>query len=411
MSELGQNGYLSQISQINSNVSAFRGLKQQAEAEQQSLNIQAKQENDMDDLRKIGSGFSEKAFKEVIGKYGGKLYSAGFGKKGSLSEFDDELGKKLGWTEAEGKDSFLKLVANKLGVDTRPMGAISDITKNLSKGSDLIKSIGSDAVDRVSAESSRITSQIGEKASNLIDKASGEASNLSDGIAKNALFSNNIKGVAQDALSNKIKGVAQEGVEMVDMAPRPPRQITPIEELVGETPPPIQQAPKVDVAGNLSKQTQMGQPDPEDLNKALDDNVSPEEFQAHLDNKYNFSGEGQEAEEGISTAVTDTADAVGAEASGAVEELVGGALEATGVLAPLGLLFQALGVGSDIYAGYETGRGVVDAFENDVLGHQTFTAPQVKMPTAPKTLLSQHLLVTPTSDTLHQQGTSFSTGW
>jgi len=399
MSELGQNGYLSQISQINSNVAGFRGLKQQAEAEQQSLNIQAKQENDMDDLRKIGSGFSEKAFKEVIGKYGGKLYNAGFGKKGSLSEFDDELGTKLGWTEAEGKDTFLKLVANKLGVDTRPAGAVKDITKNLSKGSDLIKSIGSDAVDRVSAESSRITTQVGEKASNLIDKASGEASNLSDGLAKDALSSNNIK------------GVAQEGVEMVDMTPRAPRQITPVEELIGETPPPIQQAPKVDIGGNLSKQTQMGEADPEDLNKALDDNVSVGEFQDHLDNKYNFSaGEGEG--EGISTAVADTTeDIVATETAGAVEEGIGGALEATGVVGPLGLLFQAIGLGSDIYAGYETGKGVVDAFENDVLGHQTYVTPKVAMPNAPKTLLSQHLLVTPTSDTLHQQGTSFSTGW
>jgi hypothetical protein len=285
------------------------------------------------------------------------------------------------------------------------------ITSNLSKGSDLIKSIGSDAVDRASAESSRLTTQVGEKASNLIDKASGEASNLSEGLAKDALSSNNIKSIAQDALSNKIKGVAQEGVEMVDMAPKAPRQITPLEELVGETPPPIQQAPKVDIAGNLSKQTQMGQADPEDLNKALDDNVSVGEFQDHLDNKYNFSG-GEDAGEGISTTVADTTeDAVVSETAGTVDEVIGAGLEATGVLAPLGLLFQALGIGADIYAGVETGKGVVDAFENDVLGHQTFTAPKVAMPNAPKTLLSQHLLVTPTSDTLHQQGTSFSTGW
>ena len=103
MSELGQNGYLQQISQINSNVASFRGLQQEAREKQQELNISAKQENDLDDLRKIGSGISEEAFKELIGKYGGKLYNAGLGKKGSLGEFDDELAKRLGWTEAEGE--------------------------------------------------------------------------------------------------------------------------------------------------------------------------------------------------------------------------------------------------------------------------------------------------------------------
>jgi len=389
MSELGQNGYLSQISQINSNVAGFRGLKQQAEETQQSLDIQAKQENDMDDLRKIASGFGEKSFKELVGKYGGKLYNSGFGKKGSLSEFDDELGRKLGWTEAEGKDSFLKLVANKLGIDTTPKGAVSDITKNLSNGADKLKSIGSDAIDRASAESSRMTTQVGEKASNLIDKGSGEASNLSEGLAKDALKSNSIKGGE---------------VEMTDLSEDAGRSFSNV--MIEEQPQQVSQV------GSVNEEPQNIRANVDSSVKANPDRVAGGEDAGQSVAEDAGEGVSEAVGEGVGEAV---GEGVGAEAeavgASAVEEGVGTALEATGVLAPLGLLFQAIGLGTDIYAGVEAGKGVVDAFENDVLGHQTYISPKVNMPKAPNTLLKQHLLVTPTSDTLHQQGTSFSTGW
>ena len=389
MSELGQNGYLSQISQINSNVAGFRGLRQEAREQQQALDIQAKQENDMDDLRKIASGFGEKSFKELVGKYGGKLYNAGFGKKGSFAEFDDELGRKLGWTEAEGKDSFLKLVANKLGVDTTPKGAVSDITKNLSNGADKLKSIGSDAIDRASAESSRMTTQVGEKASNLIDKGSGEASNLSEGLAKDALKSNSIKGGE---------------VEMTDLSEDAGRSFSNV--MIEEQPQQVSQV------GSVNEEPQNIRANVDSSVKANPDRVAGGEDAGQSVAEDAGEGVSEAVGEGVGEAV---GEGVGAEAeavgASAVEEGVGTALEATGVLAPLGLLFQAIGLGSDIYAGIEAGRGVVDAFENDVLGHQTYISPKVNMPKAPNTLLKQHLLVTPTSDTLHQQGTSFSTGW
>ena len=330
MTELGANGYLADINQINQNTANFRGEKLRATQEQTMANLQAKQENDLDDLRKVGTGMSEKAFKDIVSKYGSKLYFNRFGGGGSIKDLDYKLGDKL----------LGRLPADK----SLPSG-------NIREGG--------------------------------------------------------------------------EGVELGEMRSQPRPMTTPeeaqrpiLENKLGEGAEDAEHNP----ADAVDKESGMGEHDPEDLNKALDDDVSPEEFQDHLDSKYNFSG-GNEAEagEGVDElagggadiaegAGAGLAESAGAEEAGGVLEGVGAVLDAT-PLAPLGLLFQALGVGADIFGGVEAGKGVVDAFENDVLGHQTYKNPTITQPQAPNTLLSTHMLITPTSDTLHQSGSSLATGW
>lgn len=401
MSELGQNGYLQQISQINSNVASFRGLQQEAREKQQELDISAKSENDLDDIRKIGSGFSEKAFKDLVGKYGKNLYTSNFGKGRSLQDLDKSFGKKLGLTAENDADSFTKVVGK--GVDKA--GSM------ISKGIDNLKSsIGSGSTDNATSFANRLRLNADANEVEMFGGHSGNGSVADEGNIKDGL--NNIS----EADEGKYGSFLDEVSPSVEPAQT---RITPIEELV-EPPPEEPPLERFNIMDNVNKQLGMGEHDPEDLGKALDDNISPEEFEEHLKNKYNFGGEAEEGAEGagegageaVGEAVGEgVGEEAGAEIAGTALEGAGTALEATGVLAPLGFLFQAIGVGADIYAGVEAGKGVADAFENDVLGHQTYTAPKVSMPSKPNTLLSRNLLITPTSDTLHQQGSSFASGW
>ena len=367
MSEIGQNGYLSQVSQINNRVSNFRGEQQNVDISRKSLNLQAKSEADMDDLRKVASGFGEQALKGMISKYANKVAGATWKKGGrSLNEIDKGFGKSLGLTEEEGLDT---------------------IPKVLGRG-----------VEKV----------FGKSAGGAINSAAGKVSDLlgdaKEGLSNVSSFGeNNIKTILADNTPNVQAGQ---------------RRITSVEELVAEKPPAPsapQEVEMSDIRGNVQKQTTMGEPDQEDVRLGTDENVSPEEFQDHLDSKYNFSSAGNDAENVGADLLEDGAKTVGEEAitTGASTALegVGAGLMATGVLAPLGALFEVLGFAGDVYAGVQGAEGVVNAFSNDVLGQHNYTTPKIEDPTAPKTLLQKGLLITPTTTTIHQQGTSLATGW
>jgi len=171
---------------------------------------------------------------------------------------------------------------------------------------------------------------------------------------------------------------------------------------------------------------QEGQADAEDLNKALDDNVSPEEFQDHLDNKYNFSeGAGEGAGEGIGEGVGESigegvTEAVGtgvteAVGTGATEvaagvtsavESIGTAMDATGVLAPFGFLLNIAGL-------FAAGVGAVEAGETiakELAGPDDKDIPKIPVPKQPKTMAQKGLLVTPHFNSLDTYG-SVNTAW
>jgi len=106
------------------------------------------------------------------------------------------------------------------------------------------------------------------------------------------------------------------------------------------------------------------------------------------------------------------ADAIGETAGeeGAVGGLegVGTALDATGVFAPLGALFNLAGLAVEGFTAYEAGKGVVDWVKDDVLGHGA-KAPQVGIPHPQKTLSQQGMMVIPTTDSIDTQQTVM--GW
>ena len=88
-------------------------------------------------------------------------------------------------------------------------------------------------------------------------------------------------------------------------------------------------------------------------------------------------------------------------AVGALEG-VGTALDATGIFAPLGALFNLAGAGVEAFTAYEAGKGVVDWVKDDVLG-QGPKAPQQAIPKMQRTLAQRGMMVVPTTDSIDTQ--------
>jgi len=147
-----------------------------------------------------------------------------------------------------------------------------------------------------------------------------------------------------------------------------------------------------------------GVADAEDLAKATDEGVSVEDFQKHLDEKYDFGGvdETSKVGEGVAEGLgEDVATEEGLQATA-------GVFGSTGILAPLA---GAVEVGADIFALYEAGKSIGDWFSRDILHQTAPLANQVELPTQPKTLAQRGYLVTPSVDTYDIPHTSISTAW
>lgn len=406
MSEIGGNGYLADVNQINQNLANFRGMKQEARIEQQKIDLQAKQENDLNDLRKVGSGLTEKAFKDFVTKYGGKAWNyKGFNGKGLVE--DEETGELV---EGDVKKSLADLDSD-LG-DSIMRGGKKLVGRLGQTLRSKISGVGGDQLSVDNPSLNQMDNVRSAEPAELNDEAEVE-----DGFGKAGLEDiPEYKGGDFASFLQDQKALLEPSVQT--------QRVSQVE--VEEPAPEVKPQLEVNNPSNaVQKEGGLGEHDPEDLDKALDDNVSPEEFQAHLDSKYNFKSgaEGEAGEAGdiageagdvagdVAEAGAGIAEATTAEEVGGGLEVAGTALEATGILAPFGFLLQALGVGADAFGAYEAGKGVVDAFENDVLGQKTYKTPTIVTPVQPKTLLSQHMLITPTSDTLHNPASGLASGW
>ena len=169
---------------------------------------------------------------------------------------------------------------------------------------------------------------------------------------------------------------------------------------------------------------EVGEADQEDLSKALDEDVSPEEFQDHLDSKYNFTEEGGynfgEAAENVVGDVGgqlgelggSAAQAASGAAGAASEALAGGiesiatAMDATGVLAPIGFLLNIGGLFAAGFGAYEA----AETIGKEISGPTDKDIPQVALPDKPKTMAEKGILVTPHFNSLDTYG-SVSTSW
>jgi len=91
-------------------------------------------------------------------------------------------------------------------------------------------------------------------------------------------------------------------------------------------------------------------------------------------------------------------------------DAIGGALDATGIFAPLGALFNVAGTALDVAGAVQVGKGVVDWVNEDILQKPMPSAPQIQLPTQPYTIAQRGMGIIPNMDSLNLPS-SVSSGW
>mgnify|MGYP000138215884 CR=1 FL=1 len=95
------------------------------------------------------------------------------------------------------------------------------------------------------------------------------------------------------------------------------------------------------------------------------------------------------------------AKVAGEETTGTTLEGIGGALDATGIFAPIGALFGVAGTALDVAGAVQVGKGVVDWVNEDVLQKPMPNAPQIQMPNQPYTIAQRGMGIIPNMDSLN----------
>ncbi len=106
---LGIGDYANTSRLMNDNIRAFKGLSSQVATENIKIAEQARQAADLDDLRNIGQEFAIKGGKDLLEKYGTRMYKG----KVPFNEFSiQDLDKAAGNVVADGLDRFVNLGSN-----------------------------------------------------------------------------------------------------------------------------------------------------------------------------------------------------------------------------------------------------------------------------------------------------------
>jgi len=359
---IGIGAYSNTSNIVNDEVRQFKGLQEQIGIENKQLQSQAGQKADLDDLRNIGQEMGIKQGKDLLAKYGTKMYKA-----------------KIPFTETSIKE--------------------------------LDEKAGSVASDKISSALKSGRNYMGEKFGSL----GKQRANMS--------FSDRLNnGVEMPELGEKQIGEVPEIANQEEITATINRQanrITSVEDLTAEAPTEIQPRVTLDTGSSGADLDTLN----EFKNNPAENSVATDvdRFEDHLKTKYgDFSSPNQEgssiAEDAESVgkqigtdAATAAEDLAGVETGEAVTQAAGAALDATGILAPLGGLIS---LGADIFALFEAGKTADDFVEREIT--KTKAEPQadlIPQPKAPLTLAQKGYGVTPSLDTYDIAHTSISSRW
>jgi hypothetical protein len=347
----GFSAYASEASQINNNLQRYRSDIDNI----QGINKQIIQEfgtkSDLDALRNVAGEIGAKGVKDVLSKYGSKLYDVKIGGKtlrqrdieGSeaIQESLDDFGKR----KVKDFTDFLDRQKN-LNEERRQFQQTEDFLKSRT-GTNTSETIGNRSVyQSITDEDLDI-----EPHPTRVQNTDAEPS----------------RPEPTEDESNEIS------VEQSKIEPTAKMEDAPISEITD----------KVDT---------------------LDEGIKGAIDTANTSVGDAVASAGTTSGEAISDAVADTA--------GAVAEGVGTALDATGVGAIVGIPLQIAGAIADGGLLYEAGKSLVDWFDEDILGHKPQVPKNqlVQTPVRPLSLAERHLGVIPNVDTIDTQP-SYSGGW
>jgi hypothetical protein len=151
------------------------------------------------------------------------------------------------------------------------------------------------------------------------------------------------------------------------------------------------------------------QPKPEEGDELTDALTGGRGEQFQEESGLDTLGEG--VGEGIGEGIGEVAGKVaGKEVAGTTLEGVGSVLDATGIFAPIGALFNIAGTALDVAGLYQVGKGVVDWAEEDILQKPQPSAPQIQLPSAPYTIAQRGMGIVPNMDSVNLPS-SVSSGW
>jgi hypothetical protein len=356
----GFSAYASEASQINNNLQRYRSDIDNVRGINKQIIQEFGSKSDLDALRNVAGEIGAKGVKDVLSKYGSKLYDVKIG------------GKTLRQRDIEGSQAIQD------SLDDFGKRKIKDFT---------------DFLDR----------------QNTLNEEKRQFQQTED-FLKSRTGTNTSETIGNRSVYQSITD------EDLDIEPHPTRVSNPDAELSRPLPT-ENESNEISVAQSKIEPTAEMKDAPiseiTDKVDTLDEGVKGAIDTANTSVGDSVASAGTSSGEAIGDAVADTAVKEGGEAvASAGLEAAGTALDATGVGAIVGVPLQIAGAIFDGGLLYEAGKSLVDWFDEDILGHKP-KPPQnqlVQTPVRPLTLAERHLGVIPNVDTIDTQP-SYSGGW
>lgn len=404
----GRAAFAQEASQINENLFNFRSDIDSVRSANQQLLQESKTANAAEVLKSVGQEVGVRTFNELIGKYGGGLYryKTSLLNGGSLAKLDETLGETIIDKISSKKSSFgdRSFVAPSQDVNDRSL----EMTDMTNRGSQMT-GLGSE--DGITPEMSRTVSEsmISNPDSVYSDESFGAFMERQTQVlprTQSGKIDFDTIGERQSAQQTDLPEDMGEGVGFHTQA-----EIGGEDALRGESreDTPSTTTPSSSVADDTP-------PAPEGLQQEALDNAlggRGAEFteQTGIRGLEGLSGGGLDTiTEGVEDVAKTGVKAITKEATGTGLEGIGGLLDATGIFAPIGALFNVAGAALDVAGAVQVGKGVVDWVNEDVLQKPMPSAPQIQLPTQPYTIAQRGMGIIPNMDSLNLPS-SVSSGW
>ena len=380
----GLGAYAQSAAQINSNLGAYRADVDNIKAQNKQLVQSAEQTVDLDALKGLGEELAVRGFKQMVGKYGSKLYEYKIPKLnksvGDLDREGTEGIKKFGkraFNKARGYDPEGDVETTGEGVEMDTFSTNSRMGGAGDSSAETMEDGGGDMVEDNMADyalvdgEDPVTSGSFEDFMNQFNTTTTDNGDIDFERSSNQM---NMRGEDMQSRSLQQEGL-NEDRERGDMA--------------------NEDTNAHDGEGEEDRGEEGGEDEP------LEDTAE------------GMEGDAGDLADGARTALGDAGDALGGLAEGAATEgadtaaaagleAAGTALDATGVGSLIGIPLQVAGAVLEVGSLYEAGKSVVDWFEQDILGMKP-PAPQMKIPKMPPSIAQRGLLLTPNLDTVDTQ--------
>lgn len=414
------NAYAESANEINSNLASYRADVDNIKGINKQLVQQAREKTDIDAIRDIASEAGVRAFKSVMSKYGSKLYDAKIpGLGGSIKDADTRLGQAI---EDRARPVINDLRARGQNIADNVRNTVNDLRGRGERAvQERVRQLnGGGDPEEDGVEMQEMGAEPGQESANTNiggrEDVNEDGTNMTDDLED--------MGDDIDMGEGQFNGTFEDFMNQFDVARKPNGDIDFNTEnnrlgMVNEDleaqahreqltqPERPEEQPQQEMNENHEENNNEEPEEEETPNEQFEDEQNDAQDEAEdLNEGEDLQGETADAMEGLGEGAEAGAEAGAglAEGSGIAEGLEegAGALAATGIGAPIAGALAVAGGLVEAFTLFESGKGIVDWFEQDVLGQHP-KAPQVKIPKLGLTSAERGQMIVPTSDTLDTQ--------